>query len=76
MLRTISHGYLKSKGIGIHFLLGGYEKVDMHYHLSYDPITECGILHSTSCPCLLCGWYGLDVTMYLRISYGWVLLEC
>ncbi len=70
VLRTISHGYLSLKELGSIFGLGGYEKVDMQYHLSYDPITECGILHSTSCPQLLCGWYGLDVTMYLRILYG------
>ncbi len=50
MLRTISHRYLCIKELGSIFGLGGYEKVDMHYHLSYEPITECVVLHSTSCP--------------------------
>jgi hypothetical protein len=50
VLRTISHGYLCIKELGSILGLGRYEKVDMHYHLSYEPITECGILHSTSCP--------------------------
>ncbi len=50
MLRTISHGYLSLKELGSIFGLGGYEKVDMHYHLSYEAVTECGILQSTSCP--------------------------
>jgi hypothetical protein len=50
MLRTISHGYLSLKELGSNFGLGGNEKVDMHYHLSYEPITESVILHSTSCP--------------------------
>jgi hypothetical protein len=50
VLRTISHGYPCIKELGSIFGLGGYGKVDMHYHLSDDPITECGILHSTSGP--------------------------
>ncbi len=70
VLRTISLGYLSLNELGSRFGLGRYEKVDVHYHLSYEPITECDILHSTCCPQLLCGWYGLDVTMCLRILYG------